>query len=97
MTPQRPFRNLPLFTTQHPVRRTSNDGCKLFDANRDGAVTKFELKEALSSLGQNPGEEEMDVIFREYDTTQSGTLHFNEFKLLMAARLTYKVGLLFRG
>lgn len=64
---------------------------QLCDVNGDGSVTKPELKEALWSLGQHPSEEEMDLIFREYDAGQTGTLDFNEFKLLMMARLTYKV------
>lgn len=54
-------------------------------------MTKFELKEALWSLGQHPSEEEMDIIFREYDADRTGTLDFNEFKQLMTTRLTYKV------
>lgn len=65
---------------------------KLFDSDRDGYVTKFELKEALWSLGQHPGEEEMDAIFTEYDSDKSGALEFNEFKRLMLNRLSYKVG-----
>lgn len=67
---------------------------QLCDVNGDGSVTKSELKEALWSLGQHPSEEEMDLIFRDYDVNRTGTLDFNEFKLLMVARLTYKVGLL---
>lgn len=67
---------------------------QLCDVNGDGSVTKPELKEALWSLGQHPSEEEMDLMFRDYDVDQTGTLDFNEFKLLMVARLTYKVGLL---
>lgn len=63
------------------------------DVNGDGSVTKSELKDALWSLGQNPTEEETDHIFREYDADKTGTLDFNEFKLLMTARFTYKVGL----
>lgn len=65
---------------------------QLCDVNGDGSVTKPELKEALWSLGQHPSEEEMDIIFRDYDMDRTGSLDFNEFKLLMAARLTYKVG-----
>ncbi|CAM9250749.1 unnamed protein product [Ectocarpus sp. 12 AP-2014] len=63
---------------------------KLCDVNGDGSVTKSELKDALWSLGQNPTEEETDHIFRQYDADKTGTLDFNEFKLLMTARLTYK-------
>ncbi|CAN0525452.1 unnamed protein product, partial [Ectocarpus sp. 8 AP-2014] len=63
---------------------------KLCDVNGDGSVTKSELKDALWSLGQNPTEEETDHIFRDYDADKTGTLDFNEFKLLMTARLTYK-------
>ncbi|CAM9257196.1 unnamed protein product [Scytosiphon promiscuus] len=63
---------------------------KLFDVNGDGSVTKPELKEALWSLGQQPSEEEMDGIFREYDEHQTGSLDLNEFRLLMTSRLTYE-------
>lgn len=54
-------------------------------------MTKFELKEALWSLGQHPGEEEMDDIFREYDTNRNGALEFDEFRMLLVAKLTYRV------
>lgn len=74
-----------------------NPDGKLCDVNGDGSVTKFELKEALWTLGQHPSEEEMDLIFREHDTDQTGTLDFNEFKQLMTTRLTYKVSLLIFG
>ncbi|CAB1100423.1 unnamed protein product [Ectocarpus sp. CCAP 1310/34] len=70
--------------------RSSLSRIKLCDVNGDGSVTKSELKDALWSLGQNPTEEETDHIFREYDADKTGTLDFNEFKLLMTARLTYK-------
>lgn len=36
----------------------------------------------------------MDLIFREYDADQTGTLDFNEFKQFMITRLTYQVSLL---
>lgn len=64
---------------------------QLFDIDRDGSVTKFELKEALWSLGQHPGHEEMDDIFTEYDIDKNGALDFNEFKRLVVDRLSYKV------
>ncbi|CAM9135103.1 unnamed protein product [Hapterophycus canaliculatus] len=63
---------------------------KLFDVNGGGSVTKPELKEALWSLGQQPSEEEMDGMFREHDVDQTGSLDLNDFKLLMASRLTYE-------
>lgn len=64
---------------------------KIFHGNRDGLMLKTELEQALLSLGQHPGEEEMTGIFHEHDSHQRGALDFDEFMRLMTARLTYKV------
>lgn len=54
-------------------------------------MLKVELEQALLSLDQHPGEEEMTAIFHEHDSHQRGALDFDEFKRLMTVRLTYKV------
>lgn len=54
-------------------------------------MTKTELKEALGSLGQHPGEEDINAMFREYDTNQNQMLDCSEFRRLIMAKLSYKV------
>lgn len=63
----------------------------MFDSDRDGLVSKSELKEALWSLGQHPGEEDIDAMFYEYDFNRSQALDCSEFRRLIVAKLSYKV------
>ena len=59
-----------------------NDLQKLFnqiDVNKDGVVTKDELKEALEYINLIISDKQIDTIFRKYDDNKSGTLEFHEF------------------
>lgn len=45
---------------------------KLFDRNNDGLITKKDLRLVLSEFG-NPGEEEIQTIYRQMGVKQSNT------------------------
>lgn len=81
----------PRRSLKHSVADVYQRTHQLFDSDGDGRVTKFELKEALWSLGQHPGEEELDAMFHEYDTNQSQDLDYSEFRRSIMTRLSYKV------
>ncbi|KIL59729.1 hypothetical protein M378DRAFT_14588 [Amanita muscaria Koide BX008] len=52
----------------------------------DGTITINELGEVMRSLGLNPTEDELRRMMREVDTDRNGTIDFNEFLTMMAAR-----------
>ena len=58
----------------------------LFDKDYDGAITKFELGNAMRALGQNPTEEEVKEMIDEVDADGSGSIDFPEFLSLMARK-----------
>lgn len=58
-----------------------------FDKNKDGYITKNELKKGLKGLG-NSSEEEIEEIMQSIDTDNNGAINYNEF---LAATLNSKV------
>mmetsp|Transcript_123378 Transcript_123378/g.349528 ORF Transcript_123378/g.349528 Transcript_123378/m.349528 type:complete len:161 (+) Transcript_123378:71-553(+) len=62
------------------------DGFALFDKDADGVITIRELGTLMRSLGQNPGEAELETMVNEVDADGSGTIDFPEFLSLMAIR-----------
>ena len=58
----------------------------LFDKDYDGAITKFELGNAMRALEQNPTEEEVKEMIDEVDADESGSIDFPEFLSLMARK-----------
>lgn len=56
---------------------------KLFDINQNGHISKEELKEVLSQFLQNPTDEEISDIIKEYDFKDNGVVEFDEFTQLM--------------
>ena len=58
---------------------------KLFDTNMDGLICKTELSKALEKQGAILSEADIDRIFREVDTNESGGIDMEEFIKLMAA------------
>ncbi|KAK7613018.1 hypothetical protein IWX49DRAFT_51713 [Phyllosticta citricarpa] len=58
----------------------------VFDKNSDGVITAEELGEVMRSLGQEPTEEELRDIVNELDVDTSGSIDFEEFLKMMAAK-----------
>jgi len=59
----------------------------LFDKDGDGTITTEELGIVMRSLGQNPTEDELQVMLNEVDSDGNGTIDFNEFLSMMAKKL----------
>lgn len=51
----------------------------IFDRDGDGHIDKKELATVLRSLGHNPSSVEIDEIMKEVDTSNNGTIEFEEF------------------
>uniref|UniRef100_A0A7S1L8V1 EF-hand domain-containing protein n=1 Tax=Neobodo designis TaxID=312471 RepID=A0A7S1L8V1_NEODS len=56
---------------------------KKFDHDQSGGIEKSELKLLLESLGEKPTVQEVDSIFAQIDTDNSGSINFDEFVVAM--------------
>lgn len=54
-----------------------------FDQDKDGVITKLELKYLLLSLGEKLENEEIEEIVREIDTSGEGNIKYKDFVRLM--------------
>ena len=54
----------------------------VFDTDGSGFITREELREKLTTLGEKLSEEEVEELLAEADTDKSGTISFEEFKAL---------------
>lgn len=86
--PEVPVCGYPSVSSAIPLFLFTNQS---FDSNGDGLVTKSELREALWSLGQHPCDEEIDNLFRVYDSRKVGALDSSDFRRLILAKLSFKV------
>ena len=51
-----------------------------FDVDNCGRISKSDLKEALSKLGKDVSDEEVESIMKKHDLTGSDNLDINEFR-----------------
>jgi len=59
----------------------------IFDVDGNGTVTTEELGEVMESLGHHMSEAELQLMIDDVDKDHTGTMNFEEFLELMAARL----------
>ncbi len=59
----------------------------LFDKDGRGEISTKELITVLRALGNNPTEEELEIMINEVDEDGSGTIDFKEFLEMMAKKL----------
>lgn len=60
---------------------------ELFDKDRDGKITTKELGTVMKNLGQSPSEEDLQEMIKAVDNDDNGSIDFNEFLVLMAAKI----------
>ena len=60
---------------------------QIFDKDGDGSITTNELGNVMRAFGQNPSEEEINLMIKEVDKDKNGTIDFREFLGLMAKEL----------
>jgi len=55
-----------------------------FDKNADGKITKKELGGYLREQGQNPSDEELEMMIKLVDVNGNNAIDFSEFLTMMA-------------
>ena len=56
---------------------------KLMDLDKDGFITKTELRQMMSKFGEILTDEELNAMIDEADTNKDGKVDINEFTALM--------------
>ena len=51
----------------------------LFDRNKDGFVTKYEIKQVMRQVRENIADEEVNEMVKHADTDGDGKINFDEF------------------
>lgn len=59
----------------------------MFDKDGDGTITSAELASVMRALGQQPTEEELEMMINSVDTDQNGVIDFDEFVAIMRTHL----------
>lgn len=55
----------------------------MFDKDGDGTITVLELASVMRALGQQPTDDELQIMMNSVDTDQNGVIDFDEFIHLM--------------
>lgn len=55
----------------------------VFDVDKDGYITKSELRQVMNRLGENLTDKQLDAMIREADKDGDGKINAKEFKALM--------------
>ena len=56
---------------------------KLMDLDKDGFITKTELRQMMGKFGEILTDEELNAMIDEADTNKDGKVDINEFRALM--------------
>ena len=68
------------------------DAFNIFDSNRNGAISSFELREGLAAIGVFPTHDEIDLFIKRYDTSGDRRLNMREFSDAFLALDAYYAG-----
>lgn len=55
----------------------------VFDVDKDGYITKSELRQVMNQLGENLTDKQLDAMIKEADKDGDGKINAKEFKALM--------------
>ena len=55
----------------------------VFDVDKDGYITKSELRQVMNRLGESLTDEQLDAMIREADSDGDGKIDIKYFRSLM--------------
>lgn len=56
----------------------------VFDLDKDGFITRSELRQVMNRLGENLTEDQLDAMIREADRDGDGKINEEEFRAMMS-------------
>lgn len=59
----------------------------MFDKDNNGVISMDEFRGVLQTLGQEPTEDELQMMMKSVDTDQNGVIDFDEFVVMMRNHL----------
>lgn len=71
---------------QEHQRKEYEEAFEMFDKDKDGTISAYELATAMRSLGQEPTDHEVQEMIAEVDLDGDGKININEFIVLMTKR-----------
>eukprot|EP01012_Entosiphon_sulcatum_P041095 TRINITY_DN54888_c0_g1_i1.p1 TRINITY_DN54888_c0_g1~~TRINITY_DN54888_c0_g1_i1.p1 ORF type:complete len:153 (+),score=32.74 TRINITY_DN54888_c0_g1_i1:58-516(+) len=60
-----------------------DEAFRLYDVNRDGLISPWELRHVMTSLGERMTDEDIQEMMHEADLDGDGYLNFDEFSRMM--------------
>ena len=68
-------------------RKEYTQAFEVFDKDKDGFVSRQELKTIMRSLGQNPSEDDIEELMVTADSNQDGKISYDEFMTLISNQI----------
>lgn len=62
---------------------------KMIDENKDGFITKEELKKGLLKFGISVDDSKVETMIKNADTDKDGKINYDEFLVIMGAWFPY--------
>ena len=59
----------------------------VFDKNKDGMISRQELKTIMRSLGQNPTEDDIEEMLLNVDRDKDGQISYDEFMKIISQQI----------
>ncbi|KAK8789382.1 hypothetical protein WA538_001159 [Blastocystis sp. DL] len=60
---------------------------EVFDKNKDGMISRQELKTIMRSLGQNPTEDDIEEMLLNVDRDKDGQISYDEFMKIISQQI----------
>ena len=71
----------------HSYKKEYTQAFEVFDKDKDGKISRQELKTIMRSLGQNPSDDDIEEMMLSVDKNQDGQISYDEFMNLISIQI----------